>query len=250
MPSVFAGSRKTRSMTDRVTLVIGLTHQEAVELGVEEADTEHVLLGLLREGHGVAGVALRALGLSYESVRTRFDRNPGSPHSPSREVTPFTPRVKEAFRLAAAESQRAGSDRIETEHLLLALATVPHGVAADILAGAGVDEGALRAEIDRILTTDPPGRLPDLDDVNQEISRLEDAAAVALRADDLDLFRELTETRNSVVEQMFDRVERWRANLDAYAVLELVEEQQRLRAEVQNLRVLLAEEESEPPGHS
>jgi ATP-dependent Clp protease ATP-binding subunit ClpC len=139
--------------TDRARRVIVEAQDEARTLGHNYIGTEHLLLGLISEGHGVGAKALESLGISTATLRERVEEivdDPAASRSPSRHI-PFTPRSKQVLRLALAEALRLGHNYIGTEHLLLALIQEHDGVAGQVLATAGADLGRVRAEVVRLL---------------------------------------------------------------------------------------------------
>ena len=119
---------------------------EASHFSHDHIDPAHLLVGLLREERGVAAQALAASGVTLEAVRERVGPILGY----SEEDTggkPFTLRSKKVLDLALGAARRLGDERVDTEHLLLALASEPEGAAARILADLGVDQRELRAEV-------------------------------------------------------------------------------------------------------
>jgi ATP-dependent Clp protease ATP-binding subunit ClpA len=128
--------------TDRARRVVVLAQEEARVLNHNYIGTEHLLLGLIREGEGVAARALEALGISLEAVRQQVEEIIGrGKEAPSGHV-PFTPRAKKVLELSLRESQQLGHNYIGTEHLLLGLIREGEGVAAQVLVnvGAGLDQ--------------------------------------------------------------------------------------------------------------
>ena len=125
---------------------------EARALGHDYIGTEHLLLGLISEGDGVAAKALESLGVSAEALRARVVEivGPGSDHESSGHI-PFTPQAKQVLRLSLGEALRLGHNYIGTEHLLLGLIQEKEGVAAQALADAGADLRRVRAEVVRLL---------------------------------------------------------------------------------------------------
>jgi ATP-dependent Clp protease ATP-binding subunit ClpC len=126
--------------TDRARRVVVLAQDEARMLNHGHIGTEHLLLGLLSEGDGVAARALQALGVSLESVRRRID--PGSAE-PDAHI-PFTPRAKKVLELSLREALQLGHDHIGTEHILLGLVREGEGTGARLL---GADPGRVRRQV-------------------------------------------------------------------------------------------------------
>jgi ATP-dependent Clp protease ATP-binding subunit ClpC len=137
--------------TDRARRVVVEAQHEARALGHDYIGTEHLLLGLISEGGGVAAKALESLGVSAEALRERVVGivGPGQESPPTH--IPFTPQAKQVLRLSLAEALRLGHDYIGTEHLLLALIQEQEGVAGRALADAGADLRRVRAEVVRLL---------------------------------------------------------------------------------------------------
>ena len=149
--------------TDRARRVVVAAQEEARALGHGHIGTEHILLGLIRDGNGMAVKALESLGISPAALRERVEEIVGVgdvPRSPSGHI-PFTPRAKEVLRLSLGEAQHLGHNYIGTEHLLLGLIQEHEGVAAEVLADAGADLRRVRAEVVRLLAQYQPRTGPD-----------------------------------------------------------------------------------------
>jgi ATP-dependent Clp protease ATP-binding subunit ClpC len=127
--------------TDRARRVVVLAQEEARRLNHNYIGTEHVLLGLLHEGDGMAAHALADVGLSLESVRAQVFEIIGAGQKATSGHIPFTPRTKKVLELSLREALQLGSDYIGTEHLLLGLIREGEGVGAQVLArfGGGLD---------------------------------------------------------------------------------------------------------------
>jgi ATP-dependent Clp protease ATP-binding subunit ClpC len=137
--------------TDRARRVVVFAQEEARELGHDYLGTEHILLGLIREGHGVAAKALEALGVDSGALRERVTEVAGTGPGSQPSHIPFTPQAKQVLKLSLAESQALGHRYIGTEHVLLGLIQEKEGVAAQVLSGAGADLSRVRAEVVRLL---------------------------------------------------------------------------------------------------
>jgi hypothetical protein len=136
--------------SDQARQAIVLAHEEARALDHGYIGTEHILLGLLHEGDGIAAQALQALGISLAAVRQRVAEIIGrGKECPSGHI-PFTPRAKKVIQLSRQEAADLGSGHIATEHILLALAREGSGVAAQVLARLGADPGRLREQVGRL----------------------------------------------------------------------------------------------------
>jgi len=135
---------------DQARQAIVLAHEEARTLDHGYIGTEHILLGLLREGDGIAARALQGLGISLAAVRQRVEEIIGhGKERPSGHI-PITPRAKKVIQLSRQEAADLGSDYVATEHILLALAREGSGVAAQVLTRLGADHGRLREEAGRL----------------------------------------------------------------------------------------------------
>jgi len=137
--------------TDRARRVIVLAQEEARMLGHDYVGPEHVLLGLVHEGEGVASRVLESLGIGSEAVRQRVEETIGhGERAPSGRI-PFTPQTKELLKLSLSESKELGHHYIGTEHILLALIRQGDSAAAQVLAALGADLNGVREEIVRVL---------------------------------------------------------------------------------------------------
>ncbi|QXM07409.1 ATP-dependent Clp protease ATP-binding subunit [Crassaminicella indica] len=137
--------------TERAQKAIVLAQEEAKSLRHNYVGTEHILLGLLREGQGVAARALANMGVSLDYVRERVKNIIGLGNELSPQLLGFTPRTKRLFELSFAEARRIGHNYIGTEHLLLALIHEGEGVAAKILIDSGVNLSKARNEVMKLL---------------------------------------------------------------------------------------------------
>ncbi|MEU6715036.1 Clp protease N-terminal domain-containing protein [Nonomuraea sp. NPDC046802] len=126
-------------LTDRARRVVVLSQDEAKMLNHDHIGTEHLLLGLIREGEGVGGTVLKNLGLSLEDVRRQVEESQGRGQSAASGPLPFTPSATEAFHSSNQESLQRGLDYIGTEHLLLALVHDGASTAAQVLVKLGAD---------------------------------------------------------------------------------------------------------------
>lgn len=137
--------------SDRARRVVVLAQEEARGLNFNYIGTEHLLLGLIHEGEGVAAKALESLGLSLEGVREQVEEIIGLGQNASAGHLPFTPRAKTVLELSLREALQLGHSYIGTEHLLLGLIREGEGVAAQALQKQGVDTSTLRSRIINIL---------------------------------------------------------------------------------------------------
>ncbi|MBL7151763.1 MAG: ATP-dependent Clp protease ATP-binding subunit [Candidatus Omnitrophica bacterium] len=138
--------------TERARKVIILAKEEARRFNHDYIGTEHILLGLVREGEGVAATVLQKMGISLENIRLEIEKlvQPG----PTTQIIgdiPFTPRAKKALELAAEEARSLGHNYIGTEHLLLGLIREGEGIASQVLLNLGLDLNRVRNEVMELL---------------------------------------------------------------------------------------------------
>jgi len=138
--------------TDRARRVVVLAQEEARLLNHNYIGTEHILLGLLREGEGVACMALAKLGISLEAVRTQVAEIIGHGGSSPSGHIPFTPRAKKVLELSLREALQLGHDYIGTEHILLGLLREGEGVAAQVLVKLGANLSSVRQQAIQIMS--------------------------------------------------------------------------------------------------
>ncbi|MDD3087828.1 MAG: Clp protease N-terminal domain-containing protein, partial [Candidatus Omnitrophica bacterium] len=144
--------------TERARKVIILAKEEARRFNHDYIGTEHILLGLIREGEGVASTVLQKLNLSLENIRLEIEKlvQPG----PTTQIIgdiPFTPRAKKALELAAEEARSLGHNYIGTEHLLLGLIREGEGIASQVLLNLGLELNTVRSEVMELLGSALPG---------------------------------------------------------------------------------------------
>jgi ATP-dependent Clp protease ATP-binding subunit ClpC len=137
--------------TDRARRVVVLAQEEARMLNHAHIGTEHLLLGLVHEGQGVAARALEALGISLEAVRREVEEVIGRGERPPAGHIPFTPRAKKVLELSLRESTQLGHEYIGTEHILLGLLREGEGVAAQVLVKMGTDLNRVRQQVIEVL---------------------------------------------------------------------------------------------------
>jgi ATP-dependent Clp protease ATP-binding subunit ClpC len=144
--------------TERARKVIVYAKEEAKRFNHDYIGTEHLLLGLIREGEGVAAAVLQKLGLDLETIRLEVEKLVQA--GPATQVVgdiPFTPRSKKALELSAEEARALGHNYIGTEHLLLGLVKEGEGMAYRVLLNLGLDLGKLRNEVMELLGSGIPG---------------------------------------------------------------------------------------------
>jgi hypothetical protein len=147
--------------TDRARRVVKLAEEEARMLNHDYIGTEHILLGLVHEGDGVAAQVLESLGISLDAVREQVVEIIGRGEQVPPEVIPFTPRSKKVLELSLRESLQLGHDYIGTEHILLGLIREGDGVAAQVLVNLGADLNRVRQQVIQLISGQQPqpGRL-------------------------------------------------------------------------------------------
>ncbi|HEX6194752.1 MAG TPA: Clp protease N-terminal domain-containing protein [Jiangellaceae bacterium] len=133
--------------TDQAQRVVVLAQEEARALNHAYIGTEHLLLGLLREGDGVAAKALEDLRVSLDETRGRVEEIIGRGQDSPKGAIPFTPRAKKVLELSLREAIALGDDHIATEHILLGLIREGEGVAAQVIVNLGADPIALRRDV-------------------------------------------------------------------------------------------------------
>ena len=138
--------------TERARKVILLAKEEAKRFNHDYIGTEHILLGLIREGEGVAAVVLQKMGLNLQQIRMEIEKivKPGPPMVVSGDI-PFTPTAKKVIELSSEEARALGHNYIGTEHILLGLIREGEGVASQVLVNLGLDLNKVREEIAELL---------------------------------------------------------------------------------------------------
>jgi ATP-dependent Clp protease ATP-binding subunit ClpC len=138
--------------TDKARRVVVLAQEEAKLLNHNYIGTEHILLGLIHEGEGVAAKALEALGINLEGVREQVQEIIGQGQQAPTGHIPFTPRAKKVLELSLREALQLGHSYIGTEHLLLGLIREGEGVAAQVLTKLGADTNKVRQQVIQLLS--------------------------------------------------------------------------------------------------
>ncbi|WP_040225952.1 ATP-dependent protease ATP-binding subunit ClpC [Bhargavaea cecembensis] len=144
--------------TQRSQKVLQLAQEEAIRMRHDAIGTEHILLGLIREGGGIAAKALEAIGVNFETIEEGVEKLVGTG---SKEVGPiihYTPRAKKVIELSLDESRKLGHSYVGTEHILLALIREGEGVAARVLANAGVSLNKARQQVLQLLGSNENGQ--------------------------------------------------------------------------------------------
>jgi ATP-dependent Clp protease ATP-binding subunit ClpA len=147
-----------QKLTDRARRVLVLSQDEAKMLNHDSIGTEHLLLGLIREGEGVGATVLKNLGLSLEVLRQQVEESRGRGQTAASGHLPFTPAAGEALQSSNQESSQRGLDHIGTEHLLLGLVRDGSSAAAQVLVKLGVDLDQVGRAADELVPPAAPGR--------------------------------------------------------------------------------------------
>lgn len=174
--------------TERARKVVFLAQQEAARLGHNVVGTEHLLLGLVAEGEGVAAKALEILGLNLQAIRKEIEKIIGTGEANPFGEIPFTPRAKRVLELAVEEGRQMGHNYVGTEHILLGLIREGEGVAAQVLRNLGAELEAVRKQVLGLLggslksgSNQPhvkggPSKTPTLNQFGRDLSELARAA--------------------------------------------------------------------------
>jgi len=253
--------------TDRARRVVVLAQEEARMLNHNYIGTEHILLGLIHEGEGVAAKALESLGISLEAVRQQVEEIIGQGQQAPSGHIPFTPRAKKVLELSLREALQLGHNYIGTEHILLGLIREGEGPGAQVLTGLNADLDTVRARVVELvrghqgkelpgLRSGKGGRVkrrmlaeilahvqsidsrlsaveqrvgigPDLSDLDKQIKQVHDDKESAIDAQDFETAAVLRDKEKQLLADKTSRQESWAA---AHADLpSLTEEVERLR---------------------
>jgi len=255
--------------TDRARRVVVLAQEEASGLGHNYIGTEHILLGLIHEGEGVAAKALKSLGVGLDPVRQQVEEIIGrGQEAPSGHI-PFTRRAKKVLELSLRESKQLGHNYIGTEHILLGLIREGDGVAAQVLVRLGADLNRVRQQVIQLLRGHPAeepeagaqvrlgtveqrltaieqrvGIGPDTSDLDEEIEAVRTAKEAAVDAQDFDQAVSLRDREKQLLAGKAARHERWAAWHPALP--DLAEQCRQLAGEVERLRSLLRQHGIDP----
>jgi ATP-dependent Clp protease ATP-binding subunit ClpA len=270
--------------TDRARRVVVLAQEEARLLNHNYIGTEHLLLGLVHEGEGVAARALESLGVSLDAVRQQVEEIIGQGDRAPTGHIPFTPRAKKVIELAGREASDLGHNYVGTEHLLLGLIREGDGVAAQTLAKLGVDLAGVRLQVvellhgragsgllsqrprrgkrardrlfdDALLRVDSldrrlaaierwVGMRPDVSDLDQQISQVRRDKESAIDAQDFEAAAVLRDKEKELLAARISREKEW-AESDADHV-SVAAEFTLVHAELERLRAILREHGNEP----
>src|SRR5579859_6526399 len=146
------------NFTERVRKVLAMAREEAARLHHEYVGTEHILLGLIREGEGVAATVLQNLSVELDDIQQKIEETvkKGKAGQTTGPDLPYTSRAKKVLELAMSEARELNHSYVGTEHLLLGLVREEKGIAAQVLTDAGVNLEAARSETLRLLGTEMP----------------------------------------------------------------------------------------------
>jgi ATP-dependent Clp protease ATP-binding subunit ClpA len=251
-----------KRFTDRSRQVVILAQDEARRLDHNYIGTEHILLGLIREGDGVAAKALKSLGIGLDIVRQQVEEIIGQGQQAPSGHIPFTPRAKKVLELSLREAQQLGHDYIGTEHILLGLVHEGDGVAAQVLVKRGADLNRVRQQVIQLLAGRAAGEPgpgvearsemaeqragtgPDTSDLDQqiEVARTEKQAAIDAQDFEQAVLRRHRETQLRAAKAA--RQEQWAAAHPAQP--DLAEQCRQLADEVERLRALLRQHGIDP----
>jgi len=265
--------------TDRARRVVVLAQEEARMLNHNYIGTEHILLGLIHEGEGVAAKALESLGISLEAVRQQVEEIIGQGQQAPSGHIPFTPRAKKVLELSLREALQLGHNYIGTEHILLGLIREGEGVAAQVLVKLGADLNRVRQQVIQLLHgyqgKEPAaagagpvglaaelliridaiesrlsaieqrvGIAPDTDDLDQQIRQTRSDKESALDAQDFEKAAHLRDSEKQLIARKDARYQQWKAmHQDLPSLADKVRQ---LSEEIEQLRGLLRQQGTEP----
>jgi ATP-dependent Clp protease ATP-binding subunit ClpC len=148
------------NFTERVRKVLAMAREEAARLHHEYVGTEHILLGLIREGEGVAAAVLQNLQVDLDEIQQKIEEQvkKGKATQTTGPDLPYTSRAKKVLELAMSEARELNHSYVGTEHLLLGLQREGKGVAIEVLAELGVSEEGARGAVLAALSGEPPAR--------------------------------------------------------------------------------------------
>ena len=272
--------------TDGTRRVVVLAQEEAKMLNHDCVGTEHILLGLIDEGGGLAARSLESLGISLDAVRQQVEEIIGRGQQAPPVHIPFTPRAKKVLELSLSESLRLGHGYIGPEHILLGLIREGDGVAAQVLVKLGADPNRVRQQVIQLLHGYPgqdaesagsepgeepravlPGnplawfdaldrRLtalerwvsmqPDLEDLDQEIAQVRRDKEAATARQDSQVATALRDKEKQLLADRADREKEWAGS--AAGRRTVARELDRLNTELERLRATLREHGIEPGG--
>jgi hypothetical protein len=259
--------------TDRARRAVVLAQEEARMLNHGYIGTEHLLLGLVHEGEGVAAKALETMGISLEKVRHEVEALIGEGKEPPSGHIPFTPRAKKVLELSLKEANQLGHNYIGTEHILLGVIREGHGVAAQVLVKLGAELNRVRQQVIQLLHNyagDKPamrsygvttpviedilnritaierwvGIGPDTREIDEFIARTRTDKEAAIEGQDFEEAANLRETERRLLAERDRKDQEWAGSLSDRPPLSA--EMLRLSTELTRLRGLLREHGIDP----
>jgi ClpA/ClpB-like protein/UvrB/UvrC motif-containing protein len=248
--------------SDRARLVVVLAQEESRKLNHNYIGTEHILLGLIREGEGVAAQALESLGIRLDPVRQQIEKIIGRGQEALQGHIPFTPQAKKVLELSLREALQLGHDYIGTEHILLGLIRESDGVAVQVLVGLGADLNRVRQQVIRLLNEHPAGEPgpgaevrpgtagqragigPDTSDLDEQITVARTEKEAAIEAQDFEQAASKRDREKQLLAEKAARQRQWAAGHPADP--DLAEQSRQLAAEVERLRALLRQHGIDP----
>jgi prophage maintenance system killer protein len=242
--------------TARGRRVIVLAQEQARERGHGSVGPEHLLLGLLVEGEGVAAVALESLGVSLEEAREQAGEIVGRGRGAPAGHIPFTPPAKRVLARSLQEALQLGHTYIGTEHLLLSLLAEGDGTAAQVLGGRGAGYALVQERVVAVLAgryeeADPKTRLVrlpvpvSLADVTEQLRQVQQQKTAASEAGDRHRVMALRDREQQLRAEKLRLEREWAAGVDVQAV---IAENERVHRELDRLRELLRQHGIEPDG--
>jgi ATP-dependent Clp protease ATP-binding subunit ClpA len=249
--------------TDRARRVVVLAQEEARHLDHNYIGTEHLLLGLIHEGEGVAAMSLESLGISLQAVRAQVEEIViGQDQSAPTGHIPFTPRAKKVLELSLREALQLGHNYIGTEHILLGLIREGQGVAAQVLVKLGADLSRVRQQVIQLLSgyaggevvAEPAGartRLvhmtvpAELREAEEQLAQVRREKMAAIDRGEYEQAAGLRNKERQLLTHVAAQQGAWTAGVDLAAV---IRENQHLHREVERLRELLGRHGIEPDG--
>jgi ATP-dependent Clp protease ATP-binding subunit ClpA len=244
--------------TDRARRSLFLSQEEARRLNHNYVGTEHLLLGLVSEGQGVAAKALESLGISLEMVRAQVEDIIGKgQRAPTGHIS-FNPRAKKVLELSLREATQLDHNYIGTEHLLLGLIREGEGVAAQVLVKLAADLSRVRQQVIQLLTGYVGGReagartrlvrmtVPEeLRQAEEQLTQVRGEKEEAIDRQDFETAAALRDAEKQLLTRLTKREQEWAAGVDLAAV---IQENHNLHREVERLRELLRQHGIEPDG--
>jgi ATP-dependent Clp protease ATP-binding subunit ClpC len=245
--------------TDRARRVLVLAQEEARLLNHNYIGTEHLLLGLIHEGEGVAAMALESLGISLEAVRAQVEEIIGQGQSAPTGHIPFTPRAKKVLELSLREAKQLGHNYIGTEHILLGLIREGEGVAAQVLVKLGGGLDRVRQQVIQVLSGSAAAGMEagartrlvrmtvpeELRQAEEQLAQVRREKEAAIDAEDFERAAGLRDKERQLLGRLAEQERTWTAGVDLEAV---VQENHNLHREVERLRELLRQHGIEPDG--